>query len=287
MKKIILSIVAVVMLACMVACGSSSGGDVQNPSNVSGNTVNEEVTITETVLVDEAGVKITAKSLDLDSIWGAELKLLIENNSDKNLTFQCRNSSVNGYMTETSLSEEVVSGKKANATLIIMDSNFEVCGIDAIADMEFSFHIFDTVSWDRYLDTAPIQIKTSIADQYEYKFDDSGSLAYEGNGVKIVVRGLNTDGFFGPAVIIYAENNSDKNITIQSRDVSVNGFMIDPMFSCDVVKGKKAIDVMSFFESDIEENDITEIENIELSFHIFDMDDWDGIKDTDTIVIEF
>ena len=287
MKKIILGIVAVVMLVCVVACGSSSGGDVQNPSNVSGNTANEEVTIAEAVLVDEAGVKITAKSLDLDSIWGAELKLLIENNSDKNLTFQCRNSSVNGYMTETSLSEEVVSGKKANANLIIMDSNFEVCGIDAIADMEFSFHIFDTASWDRYLDTAPIQIKTSIADQYEYKFDDSGSLAYEGNGVKIVVRGLNTDGFFGPSVIIYAENNSDKNVTIQSRDVSVNGFMIDPMFSCDVVKGKKAIDVMSFFESDIEENDITEIENIELSFHIFDMDDWDGIKDTDTIVIEF
>ena len=32
----------------------------------------------------------------------------------------------------------------------------------------------------------------------------------------------------GPSLIVYIENNTDKNITVQSQDVSVNGFMNMP-----------------------------------------------------------
>ena len=126
-------------------------------------------------------MKITAKSLDEDSLFGPELKLLLENNSGKDLTFQCRNASVNGYMIEPMMSVDVVDGKKANDSLIFMKSDLDACGIDMIADMEFSFHIFDTNEWEDYLDTDVIPLKTSAADTYEYTFDDSGDLAYEGN----------------------------------------------------------------------------------------------------------
>lgn len=299
MKKFLFLVLAAILVITLVACDSSSSNVVQTPSDVvSANNGAEdpqteqpealEATISETVLVDEAGVKITAKSLDTDGIFGPEIKLLIENNSGKDLTFQSRNTSVNGYMVETMMSVDVVNGKSANDGLTFMSSDLEACGISSIADMEFSFHIFDTEGWEDYLNTSPIQLKTSIADTYEYPFDDSGSLAYDGNDIKIIVKGLTEDNsIFGPSVVVYIENNSDKDITIQTRDVSVNGFMVDAMFSSDVMSGKHAVDTITFLSSDLEENEITEIENIELSFHIFETTSWDTIVDTNTVTITF
>jgi len=305
MKRTIAMILALVLAMSLTACGGFSGGEVQEPANVStgdhaedqqqgdqAETPEEpteaEITISEAVLVDEAGVKITARSFVPDGYAGPEIKLLIENNSGKNLTFQCRYAAVNGYMVETMMSVDVVNGKKANDSLTFMESDFEACGIDAIADMEIAFHIFDMAEWETYLDTDAIQIKTSIADTFEYTYDDSGDLAYEGNGVKIVVKGLAEDeSIWGPSIVVYIENTGDKDVTVQTRDVSVNGFMLDAMFSCDVVAGKRAVDTITFMESDLEENEITAIEDVELSFHVFDMAEWETIVDIEVVNITF
>jgi hypothetical protein len=295
MKKALSIIIVLALMVSLVACGSTNT-DVQKPSDVSTtNTSSEnkqtgkqEVTIAETVLVDEAGVKITAKGLDYESFLGVKVKLLIENNSGKDLTFQCRDSSVNGYMVDTLMSVDVVNGKKANDSLTLSDSDLELCGINEIADIELSFHIFESDGWDTYLDTNKVQIKTSIADTYNYSFDDSGDLAYQGNNVKVVVKGLaEDDSILGPSVVVYIENSSDKDITVQTRDVSINGFMVSAIFSSEVTVGKHAVDTIAFLSSDLEENEITKIEDVELSFHIFESDGWDTIVDTDVVKITF
>ncbi len=316
MKKLLTLTLAFVLALSLVACGIPTNNEIKEPSNVEvggtenndqngGNTENDdenndnaennhpqppktEVTIEQTVLLDEGGVKITAKSLDTDGLFGPEIKLLIENNSGKNLTVQCRNVSVNGYMVETMMSVEIVNGKKVNGSLTFMQSDLKACGITDIADIDLSFNIFTTEEWEDYLDTAQIQLKTSIADTYQYTFDDRGDVAYDANGIKIIIKGLAEDtSIFGPSIVVYIENNTEKAFTVQSRDVSINDFMIETLFSCDVMPGKKAVDTITFIESDLEENEITSIENVELSFHVFDMQSWDDIVNTDVIKITF
>lgn len=312
MNKCLPLLLALALALSLTACNTSSK-DVKTPSNVSGVTddqgkkpteptkkaeestktteptapsASDDVTIEETILVDEQGVKITAKSLEMDSLFGPEVKLLIENNSGKNLTVQCKDSSVNGYMVDTMMSVEVADGKRANDELTFSDTALKECGIETFADMEFSFHIFDE-DWDTYLDTSPVQLKTSAVETYQYTFDDSGDVAYEGNGVKVVVKGLSEDtSIFGPGIVVYIENNGEKNVTVQSRDVSVNGFMVDAMFSSDVVAGKRAVDAITFMSSDLEDNGITDIQDVELSFHIFDSN-WNTVVDTDVVSISF
>lgn len=301
MKKIFAITAAILLLLSFTACGNMGDSEIDPPKTVNGSetgntnsttsTVSpnkaETPTITETVLVDEQGVKITAKSLKDDSLFGPEIKLLIENNSGKDLTFQARNSSVNGYMISTMMSVDVADGKKANDAMTFSNSELEACGIDTIADMEFSFHIFTTEDWDTYLDTSVIQLKTSAAETYEYTYDDSGDIAYEKNEVKIVVKGLQDDSILGPGIVVYIENTGNKNITVQARTVSINGFMVDPLFSSDVLAGKRCVDSITFLSSDLEENEITEIETVELSFHIFNSENWNTIADTDTVTITF
>lgn len=248
---------------------------------------NNEVTVEEQVLYDENDIKITATGLE-DSMLGTELKLLIENNSSKSITVQAGNANVNGYMVPTMMSADVASGKKANNSLTFETSGLKDCGIEQIATMEFYFHIFDSESWDEIVDTNVITINTSIADGYVQNYDDSGDILVDTNGIKIVGKGLSaSDSFWGPGLILYIENNSDKNVTIQVRDVSVNGFMVDSSMSEDVVGGKKAISAVQFFSTDLEENGIEDITDVELYFHIFDAESWDTIVDTDVISVKF
>ena len=302
MKKIVAVILVMLLAVSLAACGVTVD-DIKEPTDVSAGdiaskendkkdesttqSVPKDVFIEETVLVDEAGVKIVAKKLETDSFMGPELKLLIENNSGKNLTVQARNESVNGYMITSIFSADVVDGKKANDSMTFSSSELEMCGITTIADIEFSFHIFTTEDWETYLDTDPISVKTSAAETYEYTIDDSGDVAYDGNGIKIVVKGLDEDTLFGSSVVVYIENNSSKNVTVQTRDVSVNGFMVDAIFSQDVVIGKKAVTDITFMSTELEENEITTVEDVELSFHIFESDSWDTIVDTDVVKITF
>lgn len=297
MKKIVSLTIAAALLISLAACGSPSKGNLQEPSDHGTNsgetekdthTEKQDVTINETVLVDEANVKVTAKSINHSGMFGPEIKLLVENNSGKDLTFQCRNSSVNGYMIKHMMSIDVASGKKANDSLTFMNTDLEASGIETIADVEFSLHIFTTEGWEDYLDTPLIQLKTSAAETYEYSFDDSGDLAYSEDGIKVIVKGLSEDkSIFGPSIVVYIENNSDKDITVQARDVSINGFMVETIFSSDVLIGKHAVDAITFLSADLEENEITSIDEVELSFHIFEAAGWETIVDTDTIVMTF
>ena len=50
--------------------------------------------------------------------------------------------------------------------------------------------------------------------------------------------------------------------------MSVNGFMLSPFFSTTVYDGKKAINDITVFSSDLEENGIETIEEVELKFNI-------------------
>ena len=56
--------------------------------------------------------------------------------------------------------------------------------------------------------------------------------------------------------------------------------------STDVVTGKKAMSAVQFFSTDLEENSITDITDVEFFFHICDLESWETILDSDVIIIE-
>ena len=251
----------------------------------SGNAV--ELSIEEQVLYDANDIKITATGIH-ESIWGVEIDLVIENNSDTDITVQDRDANVNGFMVSTTMSVDVASGKKAKDSLIIDNSSIKECGLIQIATIEFRFHIFDADTWDDIALSDVITITTSQAEGYTQAYDDSGDVLVDYKGIKIICKGLSDeDSFWGPGVILYIENNSNQGVTIQVRDVSVNGFMIDPTISEDVIPGKKAMSAIQFYSSQLEENDIDKIEDIEFYFTIIDLDTWDDVLDSDIITLHF
>lgn len=290
MKRMFVALLSLAMALSLVACGSSSDGDVTETSNVSGDSsvreeevsAPKEVTIDETVVLDENGVKITAKSLGDDGFWGPEIKLLIENNSGKSVMVQARNVSVNGYAIESSLSADVADGMKSNEGLELFESDLELAGIETIADVEWNFHIFDSDSWLDDWDSSTIRLETSAAATYEYTYDDSGDVIYDQDGLTFIVKGL-----VGDEILVCAKNATDSTYTFSVRDTSVNGFMVDDYFSCDIPAGKRGLGKISFSSSDLEANEITAIEHVQFYLHMVrETDILNGI-DSDIISLDF
>ena len=247
-------------------------------------TESTSVKIEETLLIDESGIKITAKSLDFSRGSGPALNVLIENNSGSDLTVQCRNSSVNGYMVDTLMSENVSNGKKSNTSIIFQEGSLETCNISTIADMEFSFIAFGPSITERYLENTKVRLKTSAAATYEYKFDDSGDLIYDENNIRIVAKGISIKNH-DTSVVVYIENNTDTDWTVQVRNASVNGFMIDQIFSPVVTSGKHLIGFIRFSNSELAENNIEEIDEVETSFVFFENGNNSSRFNTDVLKI--
>ena len=51
--------------------------------------------------------------------------------------------------------------------------------------------------------------------------------------------------------------------------MSINGYMMTPLFSTTVYDGKKSIDDITIMSSDLEANGITSVDQVELKFHIY------------------
>lgn len=243
--------------------------------------------IKKTVIVDRDNIKITAKSINYDGWMGPEIQLLIENNSSQDITVQARDFSINGIMLDPSLSADVAAGKKSNDSISVFTSELNTTKITSIKNIEFALNVFNSDSWNEVFIEKGIKLETD-AINYIQVYNTDGTLVVDKNNIKIYVLKLDDkDSFWGADIYVYIENNSSQNLTVQARDVSINGFMVDPSFSSNVIAGKKVYDSITFFESDLEENDIKEITELELKFIAFNVDSWKNIFETISIKISF
>lgn len=244
---------------------------------------NAAVTIDEQVLVDQDNIVVTAKEYVTDSFWGDGLKLLLENNSDKDVMVSCKALIVNDYMITDLFASEVAAGKKANETLYLSSTQLKASGIETVGKVEIYFHVYDSNTFEGIFDTECVTIQTSEYANMDTTPNDAGTELYNEGGIRIVGKTVDENSFWGTAILLYCENNSGKNVGITVDDMSINGFMMNPFFSTTVYDGKKVIDEITVFSSDLEENGIESIEEVELKFHIYDADSYSTITNSEPI----
>ena len=232
-------------------------------------------------------MKVTATGYE-DGWMGPEIKILVENDSSKNVLVTSASVSANGYMMPTaSLYAEVAAGKKANETLSIMSSELDQSGIEMLAELQFYLQIQDPETWET-ITTSDLLTLTTSAAPYEQPVDDSGDVLYDSDGIRIICKGLKQDIIWDGTVVFYMENNSGKEISIYAENVSVNGFMQDVGLWSDLRPSTKIIDGMSMIDlSDLEIENIDQIENIEFNLRIVDANTWEDIVTTDVLTLNF
>lgn len=226
-----------------------------------------DVTLAETVLVDENGVKITATGLAYTA-YSVDLELTIENNSGKDLSFVSGSlgyscNSVNGYMIDVGyLNCDVANGKKANDAISFGYDALMLYGINEIADIEIGISMTDNDYNTTY--TGPRQVKTSATETHDYDtnyYQDtitsraamntygyemihfSQDVLYDQGGVKLLSSGVmnNRDG--ETALLLELENTTDNMVYLSTSDISINGLLVNSsIWSSDAINpGKRCI----------------------------------------------
>ena len=294
---LVLSIIAITftLLGCssdtgqkksIAAPGSATetgGGAESSGTNGGGaDQASADESINEQVLVDQDGIKITATEYVTDSIWGDGIKLLVENNSAKDYTRGCDALIVNDYMITDLFSADVAAGKKSNEVMYLSSAELKAAGIDTVGQIEMYFHAYDS-NWDNLFKNVYSKLETSEFANMDTTPNDEGQELYNANGVRIVGKTVDENSFWGTAILLYIENTSGQNVGINVDNMSINGYMMTPLFSTTVYDGKKSIDDITIMSSDLEANGITSVDQVELKFHIYNAESYDTIADSDAI----
>lgn len=238
------------------------------------------------VLCDQSDIRITANGLEPDGAAGPAIAVTIENGSKMNITVQVKSISVNGYMQECSMSTSVPAGELLDSEISLVPESLDRCGIEAVAKADIVLHVIDDATWNTIYDSDPVTFTVKGMENYVQNHDDSGEIIFDENQIKIVSRGLSeTDGLFGPQIMLYIENNTEKNITIQAHDALVNNVALEPMLSTEIMAGKKTVCPLSFMSAQLEKNNISTMDSLETKIHIFDSG-LNTIADTSSIAIK-
>lgn len=91
----------------------------------------------------------------------------------------------------------------------------------------------------------------------------------------IKITGIDPENVFGYTLKAQLENkSSDKTYMYVVESAAINGVQCDPMFASEVAAGKKSNEEISFTSGILAENGIEAYTDIELTFRVYDSNDW-------------
>jgi len=244
--------------------------------------------IGESVVYIDQGVTVTAKSLAYDPINGPVLTFTVQNSGENAVTVQSDLGSVNGYMLDAPFTAECPAGKSVEGRMELSYRSLALAEISVIGRVEFILRVMDSKSFDQLAESDPITLTTSADQSDVTAADDSGQTAYDSGGVKIVLKGIDERRMYadGAALIVYTENGTDRNISVQTGEIKVNGYDFTSAMTAVILPGKKAVDIVTFFDMDMQEYGVSEIDSVELSFKIIDEETWKPVAETKMIEVK-
>lgn len=287
MNKLVALLIALLLcMTTLAACGNTqkTGSDAKNSQSSS-----SEVTVEEQTIFDDQGIKAVVKGYgkyegDLAS-FDRVLLIDVTNNTEKNFSFRLSRCSVNGYMIDSYYSYTIEAGKTDTYPAVFDSAKLEALGVTTIADYEFCIVAEDEKTYETLIESDPISVKTSAYEGFEYTYDESGTVLYDTDGIKIIAQDLEEDEYLGPCVNIYVANNTDKGVGVGVASASVNGKEVnDFTFGADPGAGKRSIELLSIGDEERPEK----IESLTLSFSIYDWDSGDVIVEkTEPVTVTF
>ncbi len=272
MKKLCMVLLCVLMLA--PALGMNNTRDKEEKEG-------DMEEFEEVVVVDNEECAIVIKDVDPDDMWGYTLKAQLENKSaDKTYMFSAKSASVNGVMSDPFFATEIAPGMRANKDITFDMDDLEDIGIKAedVSDIELNFRVYDSDDWSAdpvYEDVSHVYpLGEDNATAYERQAQDTDEVLVDNDMVTAIVTGYRVDEIWGYMVDIFLVNKTDSTVMFSVGDAAVNGYMADPYFANSVDPGKCAFESISWDNSTLEENDITEVEKINFTLRAYDDEDF-------------
>lgn len=286
MKRLLALLLCFVMIFALVACseGPASKKD-KDDKKEDGGKDKSAITLGQTVVVDNSECLVMITGAKFEEYYGLVLKVYVENKSaETTYCFSTKDTSVNGMQCGSSFYETVAPGKKANGILSISESSFSGFDIGDYTDIETTFYAYDEDNYDYIFEETvrvfPFGYDKAVAYTHPAAATDVVIVDNEYATVTVVKRGYDEyNDYYN--VELFIQSKCDKGLHLYSSDESVNGYMVDGyMSSRDLTPGKCEYATLEWSVSDLKENDISTVSQIEFTLKIEDRNSWDTLTET-------
>ena len=215
--------------------------------------------IAPTELYNDGEIQITVGSAG--EYYGEyAVSVMIENDSDRDVTVCTDLLSVNGYMVDSGLYADVEAHESQQTFMQILSYDLEDNGITDIAEIAFCLDIYDAKDYETIAFTDPITLKTDIAEGFVQTVDDSGWEMHRDENLRIVYQGAEIYEYGDGNLQFYLENLSAERVSVTVDVIYINGEPVSG-FMWDVLRPEtRAVDRLYIY--DLEELDITELSQI-------------------------
>lgn len=298
MKRIFSLLLCIAMLLSLAACGSSEEVVPTAPAVVATEppqTVppTEAPTVAPTEppiavsvpdeipLVDNEDVTVVITGIENNEHLGMQLQIQCVNKTSRALMFSWDMVSVCGYMYDPMWAVEVSPGKTANGTIELDTYALEKMGIISVDEITFTLRVFDSENWmeaplvQDVFTIYPTGLNAETA-RFPARDVENGVVVADNDQVRFVIEWADAEDADVFTVYVYMENKTDRNLMYAWDMVSVNDMMVDPFWATVVAAGKKACSEITFYRSELADNGITDVTNVEFTLLVSDYDDWEG-----------
>lgn len=134
-----------------------------------------------------------------------------------------------------------------------------------------------TITPDTNNETKPSQVAgdTNDVNTENNEISFAEVVAVDNAECSIKITGIDPDDLWGYTLNAQLENKSaDKTYMFSVDSAAINGVQSDPFFASEVAAGKKSNEEITFSTDELEKNGVGEITDIELTFRVYDSDDW-------------
>ena len=216
----------------------------------------------EKVLVDEAGIRITAGEFVRDDFSDDGIRLLIENENPVTCLIDCPLLVVNGYQLSGAFSAEVSAGKKLNTILEIPRHALRAAEIEEMHAVSAAFAVYDPEPWRTILEPEEKAVCDDGTPVKEPR--DPGTEIFHEADVTVSARMVRNDPFWGTGIVLYLKNDSKNRVYAEAKNLSVDGYMLEGYYGTILWPGKRAVGKIYMLESDLADNGITDPKEAEL-----------------------
>jgi len=241
--------------------------------------------LSEQVIHNSDGIRITVKGMEENTMAGTRIRVLVENGTEHNIAFSGDLFVVNGVTVPGYLYTEVAAGMKSNDAIELYSDTLEAAGIVEIGTLQGAdARIVDTDTYET-LAAVPFTLETAYAQGLKYTPDESGVELFRAEDITVIAQVISEE-FYGRTARLLVKNDSDDDIIVEAENISVNGYTVDAWLYDVVCEDTVRYCQLDLFETGLAENGIDRIETITFRLNILDAEDYETVARSELLTVE-
>ena len=285
MKRIAASILCIALACCLGACGkqeATPSKPIQRPEPIPTTAASEPI-LSEQVIYDAEGIRITVKGIEENTENGTRIPILVENGTDRNIVFSGDLFVVNGVTLPGYLYAEAAAGTKSNDAIEFYTDVLDSAGIRKMA--EILGHDARIVDTDTYETLAQVPLELTTTHRDTQVLEETGVMLYQKGEITVIAQVI-ADAFYGKTVQLLVKNETGRDVIVEAEHIAVNGYTVDAWLYDTVVADTVRYCQLDLFETSLMENGIDQVETVSFRLNILDGGTFDTIAQSEVLTVE-